>query len=103
MWSSARYKPHSELTKQSKTKRQSNFLQKTRAFDLKIQKLAAVLNESVASQKSIRKLHMKVFESIKESKWRTFCKSMWNQKALNHTNQLARILFVKVQKTQKLK
>ena len=98
MWSSARYKPHSELTKQSKTKRQSNFLQKTRAFDLKIQKLAAVLNESVASQKSIRKLHMKVFESIKESKWRTFCKSMWN-----HTNELARILFVKVQKTQKLK
>ena len=46
---------------------------------------------------------MKVFESIKESKWRTFCKSMWNQKALNHTNELARILFVKVQKTQKLK
>ena len=45
MWSSARYKPHSELTKQSKTKRQSNFLQKTRAFDLKIQKLAAVLND----------------------------------------------------------
>ena len=46
---------------------------------------------------------MKVFGSIKESKWRAFCKSMWNQKALNHTNELARILFVKVQKTQKLK
>ena len=46
---------------------------------------------------------MKVFESIKESKWRTFCKSMRNQKALNHTNELARILFVKVQETQKLK
>ena len=33
------------------------------------------MNASVANQKMRRKLHRKIFERIKESKWETSCKS----------------------------
>ena len=33
------------------------------------------MNASVASQKTRRKLHRKIFERIKDSKWETSCKS----------------------------
>ena len=41
------------------------------------------MNETIASQNKRRKMHRKVFERIKESKWGTSCKSMcikqlWN-------------------------
>ena len=55
------------------------FGQDCRTLDLKIQKQISPstnINASVGSQKPRRKLHMKVFEKIKESKWEISCKSI---------------------------
>ena len=70
-----RYTPHSELTRH---KPKDRILQKFRTINLKIQEqisLSTNMNTRVASQKT-RKLHMKVFGRVKESKWRLSCKSM---------------------------
>ena len=60
----------------------TEFPPKARILDLKIQKqispstIAGNIYTSAASQRTRRKLHKKVFERIKESKWGTSCKSM---------------------------
>ena len=41
------------------------------------------INASVASQNTGGKLHKKVFERIKESKWGTSCKFMWIKHSQN--------------------
>ena len=56
------------------------------------------MNESVASQKRIRKLQKKVLLTIKESKWWTFVNIPVWIKHPGNTSELARTLFpVKVQ------
>ena len=64
------------------------------------------VNASIASQ--TRKLHMKLFGRIKESKWRTYCKSMGIKQTwhTDHYSALARYdftyFFLKVQIIQQL-
>ena len=50
----------------------AEFLQKTRTLDLKIQNQIS----RSTNMNARRKLHSKVFERIKESKWGTSCKYM---------------------------
>ena len=76
--------------------------------------MAGNKNASVASQKAIKKLHRKVFEWIKESKWGKFCKSIWiknfgtqvilqiGMQLYQYTEFIARALFP-VEKTNNIK
>ena len=103
LWSTCRYASHSEFT--IKKPERQNFYRKTKILDMKIQiqisptTCPALINSRKheckscqPKQKTRRKLHKKVFERIKESKWGTSCKYLLIKHPW-YTNELARTLF----------
>ena len=62
------------------------------------------MNADACSHKTSRNLHWKVFESIKESKWGTSCKSIYMNQATFILEPLHELLFpVESTTSQKLK
>ena len=100
LWSTGRYASHSEFTRK-KPKGRISIEKLNMKIQIKISPITCpVLINSrkheckscQPKQKTRRKLHKKVFERIKESKWGTSCKYLWIKHPW-YTNELARTLF----------